>query len=116
MKKTEVKTKQRKEAKVAVAPRVGSRGRIFEGTVIKKLPKRVKIEFERMVYVSKYERYKKSRTKIHARLPDEMAESINVGDYIKVQECRPLSKIVNFIVLEKIKSAKPEEKLPGNIK
>ena len=36
---------------------VGTRGRTFKGTVIKKFPKRVVIEFERMVYIRKYERY-----------------------------------------------------------
>ncbi len=80
-----------------------TRGRIFDGLVIKKFPKRVAIKFDRMTYVKKYERYKKSRTKIHARLPDCMSDKINVGDYIRVQECRPLSKIIHFAVLNKIK-------------
>ena len=79
------------------------RGRTFEGRVIRKFPKRVTIEFERMAYVRKYERYSKSRTKIHARLQDCMKEDIQVGDLIKVQECRPLSKIIHFIVIKKIK-------------
>lgn len=83
---------------------VNPRGRIFKGTVIKKLKKRVAIQFQRMIYVKKYERYAKARTKIHARLPENMEKQINVGDFIKVQECRPLSKIIHFIVIEKIKS------------
>ena len=81
-----------------------SRGRIFEGKVIKKFNKRVAIEFERMIYVKKYERYKKSRTKIHARLPACMEKEIQIGDLIKVQECRPLSKIIHSVVIEKIKN------------
>lgn len=85
-----------------------ARGRIFKGTVLKKFHKRVVIEFERMIYVRKYERYAKSKTKIHARLPVCMEKQINVGDLIKVQECRPLSKIIHFVVIEKIKSG--EEK------
>ena len=80
-----------------------SRGRTFEGKVTKKFNKRIVIEFERMIYVKKYERYKKSRTKIHARLPVCMEKEINIGDLIKVQECRPLSKIIHFVVIEKIK-------------
>lgn len=79
------------------------RGRIFRGNVIKKFPKRIVIEFERMVYVKKYERYKKGKTRIHARLPSCMESKINIGDYIKVQECRPLSKIIHFVVINKIK-------------
>jgi len=86
-----------------------SRGKIFEGTVIKKFHKRIVIEFERMIYVRKYERYKKSKTKIHARLPICMEKQIQVGDYIKIQECRPLSKIVHFVVIEKIKSKEEKQ-------
>lgn len=82
---------------------IGTRGKTFEGTVIRKFPKRIVIEFERMVYVKKYERYTKLRTKIHARLPESIEKEINIGDFVKVQECRPLSKIIHFIVLNKIK-------------
>ena len=80
------------------------RGRTFEGIVKRKFYKRVMIEFERMIYVKKYERYKKSRTRIHARLPESMEKEINIGDLIKVQECRPLSKMIHSIVIKKIKS------------
>ncbi len=80
------------------------RGRIFEGKVKKKFPRRVVIEFERMIYVKKYERYAREKTRIHARLPDCMKEEINVGDIIRVQECRPLSKIIHFVVIKKVKS------------
>ena len=79
------------------------RGRIFKGEVIKKFHKRIVIEFERMIYVKKYERYAKAKTKIHARLPVCMEDKINVGDFIKVQECRPLSKIIHFVVIGKVK-------------
>ncbi|MBI2044122.1 30S ribosomal protein S17 [Candidatus Pacearchaeota archaeon] len=81
-----------------------ARGRTFEGTVIKKFPKRVVIMFERTLYVRKYERYQKTRTKIHARLPDCIANQINIGDLISVTECRPLSKIIHFVVMDKINS------------
>ena len=86
-----------------------TRGRIFEGKVIKKFYKRVVIEFERTSYIRKYERYKKSKTKIHARLPNCMKDDINVGDYIRVQECRPLSKIIHFAVIEKIRGAEAKK-------
>jgi len=79
-----------------------ARGRVFKGKVIKKFHKRVLIEFERMIYIRKYERYAKSRTKIHARLPTCIEKEINVGDLIKVQECRPLSKIIHFVVIGKV--------------
>ena len=70
------------------------------------------IEFERTIYIQKYERYAKSKTRLHARLPDCLAESINVGDYIEIRECRPLSKIISFIVTKKIR-AREEAKSGG---
>jgi len=82
--------------------KISLRGRSFKGNVIKKFPKRVVIEFERTIYIKKYERYLKRRTKLHARLPEELFEKINLGDYIEIKECRPLSKIVHFMVVRKI--------------
>jgi small subunit ribosomal protein S17 len=81
------------------------RGRKFQGTVVSKFPKRLAIEFERTVFIQKYERYAKSKTKLHARLPDCLANEIQVGDYIEIQECRQLSKIIAFVVIKKIRSA-----------
>jgi len=117
MTKTKVETKKTKEeGKTSCADitcpvhgKLKVRGRIFEGTVIKKFPKRITIEFERMVYVKKYERYAKSRTKIHARLPECIEKNINVGDFVKIQECRPLSKIIHFVVISKVKNGAYEE-------
>jgi small subunit ribosomal protein S17 len=87
-----------------------TRGRIFQGTVIRKFPSRVVIEFERTVYIRKFERYAKKKTRVHAYLPPALVSSINLGDYIRVQECRPLSKIIHFVALEKIRSANEETK------
>jgi len=82
---------------------VGTRGRSFEGIVIKKFPHRLVVELERILFIKKYQRFQKKKFKIHARLPEGM--NIEVGDYIKVRECRPLSKIIHSIVIEKIRSA-----------
>ncbi|MDP1695359.1 MAG: 30S ribosomal protein S17 [archaeon] len=110
---TEKKNKTEKEQKVsAVAGKeknVGTRGRTFEGFVTKKFPKRVVVEFERKVYVKKYERFYKKITRLHARLPDSMANDINVGDHIQIRECRPLSKIINFMVIKKVRSDEQEK-------
>lgn len=81
---------------------VATRGRTFEGEVTAKFPKRITIEFERTVFLPKYERYMKKKTRIHARLPDNMADKVHVGDFVKVKETRPLSKIIHFIVTEKL--------------
>jgi len=80
------------------------RSKSFQGEVIKKLPGRIKIQFERFVYDRKYERFDKRRTRIHARLPDCLKEQINLGDWIEIAECRPLSKIIHFIAVKKIRS------------
>ena len=85
---------------------VGTRGRTFKGRVTKKFPTRVVVEFDRTVYIHKYERYYKKKTRLHARLPKNI--DVNVGDHIKVQECRPLSKIIHFVVLENL--SKEEKK------
>jgi len=95
------------------------RGRIFRGTVIKKFHKRVVIEFERTVYIPKYERYLKTKTKLHAHLPDCLSNEINIGDYIEIRECRKLSKIISFVVVKKIRSEsgnKQEENQEGENK
>ena len=80
------------------------RGRTFEGEVVNKLARRVKIEFDRFLYDRKYERFDKRRTKLHARLPDCLKDQIQLGDWIEIKECRPLSKIMHFYVTRKIRS------------
>jgi small subunit ribosomal protein S17 len=113
---TKEKTKMEKEEKAKV---VGTsckdrdchihgnlkvRGKTFEGKVIRKFHKRITIELEKMIYVPKYERYAKSRTRVHARLPVCMEKEIELGDLVQIRECRPLSKIIHFVVVKKIKS------------
>lgn len=92
-----------KDKKCPFHGNLSARGRVFEGKVIKKFPERIAIEFERMIYYPKYERYTKDKTKIHAHLPDCMKEKISRGDLVKVQECRPISKIIHFVVINRIK-------------
>lgn len=115
----EKKIESKKETKIAEAVcedrdcpfhgKLKIRGRTFEGEVKKKFPRRISIEFERMIYVRKYERYAKSKTKIHARLPKCMENDINVGDIILIKECRPLSKIIHFAVIKKIKNKEQQK-------
>jgi len=98
MKKVAGKKSKIVETKIVETPEkiINPRGKIFEGTVKKKFNKRIVIEFERNVYVKKYERYAPSRTKVHARLPITMEKEINVGDLVRVQECRPLSLYISL--------------------
>lgn len=87
---------------------VGTRGRIFQGVVIKKFPTRVVIEFDRPIYIKKYERFYKKKTKIHSRLPESFSD-VQIGDVVKVRETRPLSKIIHSIVIEVVRKFKEKE-------
>jgi len=104
--KKQEKMKNLNKTEIIAVPR----GAVFKGKVIRKFPKRVTIEFERTVYIKKYQRFYRKRTKLHAMLPESMYSEINLGDDIKVRECRPISKIVNFVVIGKINSAIKEIK------
>lgn len=99
--KKENKTKiaEKKENKIVV----GTRGRSFQGVVTKIFGRRAVVEFERTVYVPKYERFAKKKTRLHARIPEGM--NLEVGDYVKIRETRRLSKIVNFLVIEIMRKA-----------
>jgi len=94
------------DEKCPIHGKLSIRGRFFKGTVIKIFNQRVVIEFERLIYLKKYERFAKASTKLHAYLPKCMIGKINIGDIIKIGECRPLNKIVHFAVIEKIKEKK----------
>jgi len=108
--KKEEKVKEQKiehscnDPKCPVHGELSTRGRVFRGIVIKKFPKRIVITFENTIYVQKVERFAKSKTKLHARLPDCMAESVNIGDYVEIMECRKLSKIISFITIKRLKT------------
>ena len=77
------------------------RGRKLTGTVISaKMRKTATIEFDRLFYLKKYERYEKRRTKLKVHNP----ECINAkeGDITEVMECRPISKTKNFVIIRKL--------------
>lgn len=78
-----------------------TRGRIFEGIVVSdKMRLSAVVEWERRVFIRKYERYDKKRTKLHAHNP-ACIEAKN-GEKVKIMECRPLSKTKTFVIVEKI--------------
>ena len=107
---TEKQTNKESKKKESSSKRsLKTRGKIFKGRVITKHEKRIAIEFERMIYVRKYERYAKTKTKIHARLPEHMEKQVQIGDYVKIQECRPLSKIIHFVVIEKLNNSEDKK-------
>ena len=71
------------------------------GTVVStKRQNTVSVEREFMHYVKKYERYEKRTSTYHAHYPPCM--NLTVGDTVRIAECRPLSKTVSFVTVEKV--------------
>ena len=80
--------------------RLNLRGRQLTGTVIStKMRKTSVIEFQRLHFLPKYERYEKRRTKLKVHSPECL--NVKEGDIVRVVECRPLSKTKNFVIIRK---------------
>jgi small subunit ribosomal protein S17 len=77
------------------------RGLVLMGTVVStKRENTVAVEREFMHYVKKYERYEKRTSRYHAHCPPCM--TLKTGDTVRIAECRPLSKMVSFVTIEKM--------------
>jgi small subunit ribosomal protein S17 len=75
------------------------RGRVYTGTVeSNKSSKMIVVSREYNRLVKKYKRYERSKSKVHAFLPECIV--VNEGQKVKIAECRPLSKTVSFVVVE----------------
>ncbi|NWF87029.1 30S ribosomal protein S17 [Candidatus Bathyarchaeota archaeon] len=77
------------------------RGRIFEGLVASaKMDKTVIVKRDYLHYVPKFMRYERRQS----RIPSHNPPCINAteGDRVVIAECRPLSKTVSFVVVEKL--------------
>ncbi len=80
----------------------------FVGTIISsKMHNSAVIEMGRRIVIPKYERYAKRRTRIHVHNP----ECINAqeGDIVKVFLTRPISKTINFVIVENMGKEKHYE-------
>ncbi|OLS30737.1 MAG: 30S ribosomal protein S17P [Candidatus Thorarchaeota archaeon AB_25] len=74
------------------------RGRVMEGIVTStKMYKTVVFQTDYLSLIKKYSRYERRRSRKLAHLPPCI--EANVGDTIKVVECRPLSKNVSRVVV-----------------
>jgi len=49
--------------------------------------------------MKKYERFEKRTSALSAHLPSCIGD-VEIGDSVRVMECRPLSKTVSFCVVE----------------
>ena len=64
-----------------------------------KTKKMAVVEREYLHYVPKYMRYEKRKSRISAHLPPCL--EIKAGDLVTIAECRPLSKTVAVVVVER---------------
>lgn len=78
------------------------RGGVLVGVVKSaKAPKTVTVERTLTTFLPKYERYKKTRSRVHAHVPEGM--KVEEGDTVKIGETRKISKTKSFVVIELIK-------------
>jgi small subunit ribosomal protein S17 len=76
------------------------RGQIIEGVVVStKMDKTAVVERNYLNYQQKYERYEKRTSRYSAHNPPCM--EVKAGDHVKIMECRPLSKTVSFVIVDK---------------
>ena len=73
----------------------------FTGTVVSsKMHGTAVVEWERRIYVPKYERYSKRKTKIKVHNPECI--SAKEGDVVKMFSTRPLSKTIHAVIVENL--------------
>ena len=77
------------------------RGQVITGVVDSiKMQNSILVKKEFMHFVPKYERYEKRSSKFTAHCPPCL--KVNVGDKVRIAECRPLSKTVSFVTVERL--------------
>jgi small subunit ribosomal protein S17 len=77
------------------------RRKFLDGTVVStKMARTVTVERDYLQYARKYMRYEKRRSRIMAHNPPCL--EIREGDRVKIAECRPISKEVAFVVVERL--------------
>ena len=77
------------------------RGKVIKGIIISKdVHTSATIESERTIFVKKYERYLKKKSRIRVHNPPCI--NAQVGDEVKAMECHPLSKTKHFVIVEKL--------------
>lgn len=86
--------------------RLSIRGRVLDGIVLStKMDKTVVIRRDYQLYVRKFKRYERRHSHINAHNPPCL---VREGERVRIAQCRPLSKTVSFVVVEKM-----EEKSSG---
>lgn len=79
-------------------------GKNLKGTVIQKVLERtITVLVERKEPHPKYKKYVKISKKFLVHLPEGM--DCSVGDYVQIDECRPISKRKSFVLSSVIREA-----------
>jgi len=79
---------------------LSTRGMTLTGRVVSdKMHKTVVVQIDFLQQFSKYHRFGRRRSKIHAHNPPCVGAV--KGNIVKITECKPLSKTVSFVVVEK---------------
>lgn len=79
------------------------RGRVLDGVVISaKMDKTVVVRRDYQFYVPKFKRYERRHSHINAHNPPCL--DAQEGDRVRIAECRPVSKTVSFVVVEKMEA------------
>ena len=82
------------------------RGKLLTGRIVSVAAKNMAVvQRESFEYNKKYMRYFKKRNKLHAHLPPCL--DLKIGDTATVAECRPISKTVSFVVVQRSSAASP---------
>ncbi len=80
--------------------RLSVRGSLFEGTVVRTRQQgSIVVVRHRLRYDSKYHRYSRRSSRMRVHSPPCL--ELNEGDVIRIGECRPLSKTISFVALER---------------
>lgn len=77
------------------------RGRVLEGVVVSaKMDKTVIVKREYLQHSPKFIRYERR----HSHIPSHNPQCIDAkeGERVRIAECRPISKTVSFVVVEKL--------------
>jgi len=80
------------------------RKRTFSGVVVSdRMNKTVVVRRDYHYYIPKYKRYERRHSNIFAHNPPCI--NARKGDKVRIAECRPLSKLVSFVVIEKLEGS-----------
>ncbi len=75
------------------------RGKLFDGKISStKAKQTITLQKEAPIYFSKFRRYARGKSTIHAHLP--ACIEVQEGDRVIAAECRPISKSVSYVVVE----------------